>query len=63
MGKGKPRHNPNKPQNKYGSHCKLYESDGGYYCPSNLPMEEILKRCKCNRHNCCKLKYQKLASS
>lgn len=28
MGKGKPRHNPDKPANKRGKHCPEYETMG-----------------------------------
>ena len=33
MGKNKPRHNPDKPQNKTGGECYYYEGyDGNYWC-------------------------------
>lgn len=64
MGKGKPRHNPNKPQNKYGNVCKCYLSDGGYYCPTfRKSMKDIIDICHLNPHNCSKVKYRLCASA
>lgn len=59
MGKGKPRHNPNKPQNKTGKWCSYYEGyDDIHWCELGYDIT------KCNGilHNCCKVKYQILAS-
>lgn len=59
----KQRKFPNKSQNLYGNKCSLYEADGGYYCPApKKDMDEILKICKGNRHNCCKVLYRLNAS-
>ena len=63
MGKGKPRHNPDKPQNKYGKVCKCYLHDGGYFCPAyHKNMVDIIKICNLNPHNCSKVKYRLFAS-
>jgi hypothetical protein len=53
MGKGKPRHNPDKKQNNYGSHCSYYE-ENCTYC------EALLKstKCKGNPYNCIKSLYE-----
>ena len=61
MSKGKPRHNPNKPANKYGRHCPYYEEyiDGSTACEALLP-GNVLK-CGGNRHNCVKVSYHTLA--
>lgn len=58
MGKNKPRHNPDKPQNRYGNWCPYAEehNDGSIICEGDT------KICKGNRHNCIKTKYHKLAS-
>lgn len=70
MGKGKPRHNPNKPQNKYGSKCGYLEEfpqpDGTVilYCHfggGNSPKNNI-KNCKGNMHNCIKTFLHRQAS-
>lgn len=63
MGKGKPRHDPKKPQNRYGSKCWNYEEVGGnsfceMLCITNGNPTKI---CKGNRHNCCKVKYHDMA--
>lgn len=58
MGKGKPRHNPDKPQNKYGSWCSACdEIDGVLYCEVPGYGKRAAKICKGNRHNCCKVEY------
>ncbi len=44
----KPRHNPDKKQNKYGTHCPF---DDGIMCELYLN-KEILNHCKGNLHNC-----------
>ena len=46
MNVNKPRHNPDKPQNKKGGHCSGWD----------------VSKCKGNPHNCTKVKYQILAS-
>ena len=60
MSKGKPRHNPDKKQNKYGGFCSYYE-----VYPNGTACCEVLygdaKICKGNPHNCVKCKYKKLA--
>ena len=63
MGKGKPRHNPDKPQNKMGGFCTRYET----YSFCNTPYCEggncdDAKKCKGNPHNCVKTFYARLAS-
>lgn len=61
MGKGKPRHDLNKKQNKYGKYCSYYEK----YSNKSEPKCEIslgdVNICKGNPHNCVKTKYHKLA--
>ena len=47
----KKRHNPEKPQNKYGTHCSY---DDGLMCELYISTE-ALKICKGNRHNCKKV--------
>lgn len=56
----KPRHNPDKAQNNYGSVCAYYEehANGMALCECNYG---DIKVCKGNRHNCVKVKYKKLA--
>ena len=55
MGKNKPRHNPDKPQNKTGEHCWYYEGfNGQYWCERGWDVS----KCKGNPHNCTKVKYQ-----
>jgi hypothetical protein len=60
MGKDKPRHNPDKPQNRYGDWCSYAEehNDGSIHCECSYGDALI---CKGNRHNCIKVKYKKLA--
>lgn len=59
MGKEKPRHEPHKPQNKYGDWCQYAEtSKGNLICERGYGDTSI---CKGNRHNCVKTKYHKLA--
>lgn len=57
MSKGKPRHNPDKPQNRLGSFCSYYEGIGKY-CEA---LRDTTKR-DGNPHNCCKVSYQIAAS-
>jgi len=60
MTKDKQRHNPDKPQNNYGSWCSYYEeySNGSVGCERGLDVSV----CKGNPHNCIKIKYKELAS-
>jgi len=60
MGKGKPRHNPSKPQN-CGSVCSFYEVVAGkdVYMGGGLPW---VKYCSGNPHNCKKAEYKFMAS-
>lgn len=62
MGKNKPRHNPDKPQNKYGDFCQRYEeySYGGCYCVQGDSNDA--KVCGGNLHNCIKTKFKRAAS-
>lgn len=60
MRKDKPRHNPDKPQNRYGNSCYYSEKrNDKIYCEGNFGDTKI---CKGNRHNCVKTKYHKIAS-
>jgi hypothetical protein len=59
MGKGKPRHNPDKKQNKYGSWCNYCDDYNGHLL---CEQGEDAKICKGNPHNCVKIKYHILAS-
>lgn len=60
MSKGKPRHNPNKKQNKMGGYCSYYEEHLGSACCENSFIADV-SICKGNPHNCVKIKYKKLA--
>lgn len=68
MAKGKPRHNPDKPQNKYGAECPLVEEipqpDGSIYlhCECMGIRDISTKVCKGNRHNCVKTYLHREAS-
>lgn len=64
MGKGRPRHNPNKIQNKYGSKCPYAEKmpNGGIHCEAWLSGNPDTSVCKGNRHNCVKTLYHRQAS-
>jgi len=55
MGKGKSRHNPNKPQNQL--HCPY--DDGTKWKECGYPWAN---RCTGDRHHCVKLRYHYLAS-
>ena len=59
MGKNKPRHDPEKKQNKYGKECYFYDNTtgSGYRCDFG----NDVSICKGNRHNCVKQKYHDLA--
>ena len=60
MGKGKPRHNPDKPQNKIGYWCQLYhETKDGGHCP-HYHLGDA-KVCNGNPHMCIKNWYRGLA--
>jgi hypothetical protein len=61
MGKGKPRQDSNKPQNKYGDWCQYAEEydNGSIHCECGYGDAKV---CKGNRHNCIKTKYHKLAA-
>lgn len=62
MGKGKPRHNPKKLQNRYGNKCCYYEVVMGVsYCENFFIKGNPTKICKGNPHNCCKVKYHDMA--
>lgn len=56
MGKGKPRHNPDKRQNKMGADCPYYEEHHLGVCDGDWRV------CKGNRYNCIKTFYHRLAS-
>lgn len=56
MGKGKPRHNPDKPQNKF-KHCVYDDGTKGKEC--NRPYSY---KCDGNMYNCYKLYLQYLAT-
>ena len=59
MSKGKPRHNLDKPQNKIGKWCSYYEGfNDHYWCELGYD----ITKCSGNPYNCCKVKYQILAS-
>lgn len=67
MGRGKQRHNPNKPQNKLRS--SPYELCGSYHEESNQRSaycsydgEKAASICKGNRHNCLKTHLHRIAS-
>ena len=63
MAKGKPRHNPNKPQNKYGDWCNACEEvNGELYCEVPSYGKKAAEICKGNPHNCCKVTYHKEAA-
>lgn len=63
MGKGKPRHNPDKPQNKIGDRCTYYETysfSSSVYCEGGCSADA--ETCKGNPHNCIKTFYKRAAS-
>jgi len=61
MSKGKPRYNPDKPQNRLGGNCSYYEeSPSSSPCCENSFVADV-SICKGNPHNCIKIKYKKLA--
>lgn len=59
MSKGKPRHNPDKRQNKLGAYCSYYEGSNRNFC---CERGWDVSKCKGNPHNCKKVEYQILAS-
>lgn len=60
MGKGKPRHHPEKRANQKGWWCQgCEEIDGKLYCEGGYGDTEI---CKGNPHNCIKTFYHAAAS-
>lgn len=68
MGKGKPRHNPDKPQNKIGAVCPWYEEfkdSSGEVTVKNCEgwmSTKAAEICGGNPHNCIKVKYRYLAA-
>ncbi|MFW6002649.1 MAG: hypothetical protein ACOCQD_04850 [archaeon] len=63
MGKGKPRHNPDKPQNKFNKYCIWchYDPEGNArYCERPICGDGIMdiNKCKGNTHNCKKVTYK-----
>lgn len=54
----KPRHNPEKLQNKLNPHCPYFDSKSETECNTKWA-----DRCEGNRHNCKKLEYRFLAST
>lgn len=61
MGKDKPKHNPNKEQNKKGNFCQYYEE----YSIGNVACERLIgdvKVCQGNPNNCVKTFYKRAAS-
>lgn len=61
MGKGKSRHNPDKPQNKRGGFCPWYEEYSSGYAACEGGYGDV-KTCGGNPHNCVKTYYHRLAS-
>jgi len=65
MGKGKPRHDPEKRANKYGRWCPYFETyyDGKVGCEASLEIHNKVEDMKCrgDRHSCVKVIYQKQA--
>ena len=65
MGKGKPRHDPNKRANQRGSFCSHCETSGGIngdvmYCIYDGT--RAINICKGNPHNCMKVSLRKAAA-
>lgn len=59
MARGKPRHNPEKPQNNYNKYpytcCEeIPQPDGSVYlhCENNIFKGDVTKFCGGNTHNC-----------
>lgn len=61
MGKGKPRRDPDKRQNRRGDWCQWCEElpGGGLTCEGGRGDANV---CKGNRHNCVKTAYRRAAS-
>lgn len=61
MSKNKPRHNPDKRQNRMGDLCQYYEEyvSGHAACEGNIG---DVKVCQGNPHNCVKTLYRRTAS-
>lgn len=59
MGKNKPRHHPDKLQNRMGKYCSYYEEHDNFACCEH---GWDITKCKGNPHNCKKVEYQTLAS-
>lgn len=62
MGKGKPRHDPNKRANQRGgfcSHCEVNSTTGLMYCMYDGTWATNI--CKGNPHNCMKVSLRKAA--
>lgn len=62
MGKGKPRHDPNKRQNKLGTNCRFNEeiyTNNGKYIRCELGYDATY--CQGNPHKCKKAWYRSLA--
>jgi len=57
MGKGKPRHNPEKPENRISGHCPYH--DGTRWNECGWPWAN---KCNDDRHQCRKLYLQHLAT-
>jgi hypothetical protein len=64
MGKNKPRRNPDKKQNNYGSDHQCSYFDGYLSDGKTAICEAGVRGAKCegNRHNCVEQKYRLLAS-
>ena len=61
MGKGKPRHNPNKRANQRGGWCSRCEDyNGELWC--NYEGKRGAAICKGNPHNCTKVSLRKIAA-
>lgn len=63
MGKNKPRHNPDKPQNNKSFPCPYFESDnkGNKWCEGGF--SRAAYTCEGNPHNCVKAQYHRAAST
>lgn len=61
MGKNKPRHNPDKKQNKMRDFCQYFEkcASGHIACEGLVGDAKV---CKGNPHNCIKTFYRRAAS-
>lgn len=61
VGKNRPRHNPDKKQNRMGDFCQYYEkcASGHSVCEGHVGDANV---CKGNPHNCVKTLYRRAAS-